>query len=88
MNTQKDERRQAMDRDQEVIFLFSKYIRELREQRGLSQEEAAELLGVRQGTYARFELGTRNVTLGLAIKICQLYNVELKDFLASMPKQK
>lgn len=83
MNTthKPDPRRQSMTRDRETILLFSAYIKNLREQKGWTQEETAERIGVTQVYYGYIESGARNVTLNLAMRICEVFGVKLKDFL-------
>lgn len=55
-------------------------IRDLREDRDLNQETLAEMLGVRQTTYSKYELGKINVPVEILIKIADFYDVTL-DYL-------
>ena len=55
-------------------------IRDLREDRDLNQETMAEMLGVRQTTYSKYELGKINVPVEMLIKIADFYDVTL-DYL-------
>ncbi|MCF2661591.1 helix-turn-helix domain-containing protein [Pseudoflavonifractor phocaeensis] len=55
-------------------------IRDLREDRDLNQETLAEMLGVRQTTYSKYELGKINVPVEMLIKIADFYDVTL-DYL-------
>ena len=55
-------------------------IRDLREDRDLNQETLAEMLGVRQTTYSKYELGKINVPVEMLINIADFYDVTL-DYL-------
>lgn len=56
-------------------------IRDLREDRDWTQEHVANLLGVRQTTYSKYELGKILVPIDMLIKLADLYHVSL-DYLA------
>ena len=55
-------------------------IKNLREDRDLKQETLAEMLGVRQTTYSKYELGKINVPVEMLIKLADFYGVTL-DYL-------
>ena len=55
-------------------------IRELREDNDFKQEKLAQVLGVRQTTYSKYELGKINVPIDMLIKIADFYHVSL-DYL-------
>ena len=55
-------------------------IRELREDNDLKQEKLAEVLGVRQTTYSKYELGKINIPIDMLIRIADFYAVSL-DYL-------
>ena len=55
-------------------------IRELREDNDLRQEQLAEMLGIRQTTYSKYELGKINIPIDMLIKIADFYHVSL-DYL-------
>lgn len=83
MNATLDEpkTRKSRTRDRETLDNFSDFIKEHRSIKGWSQEETAEQLGLSQSYYACIELGKRNVTLGLAMKICAVFGTDLQTFL-------
>lgn len=55
-------------------------LRRLREDRGLSQEQAAELAELTQEHLSRIETGTRgNVTLTTLVSLARAYNVLIRD---------
>lgn len=50
-------------------------IKELRKKKKLSQEEMGRLLGLKQTTYAAYEIGKTKFTADIIIEICKLFNV-------------
>lgn len=60
---------------QSVMIMYELRIRDLRENRDLTQKELADYLGVHQTTYSDYELGRLNVP------VAQLHR--LADFTAS-----
>ena len=63
-----------------VIRMTFERIKNLREDRDLKQETLAEMLGVRQTTYSKYELGKINVPVEMLIKLADFYGVTL-DYL-------
>ena len=55
-------------------------IREMREDRDLTQTALADYLGVRQTTYSKYELGRIEVPVEVLIKLADYYQVSL-DYL-------
>ena len=60
-------------------------IRDLREDRDWKQEYVAGLLGIRQTTYSKYELGRILVPVDMLIKLADLYDVSL-DYLVGRSK--
>lgn len=54
-------------------------IKELREQRDLSQEQLADLVGVSQSKISHCEKGVRGISFPLAIKIADALGVTTND---------
>ncbi len=54
-------------------------LRELREERGLTQEELAKALGVTRQTIIAIEKGRYDPSLRLAFKMARFFNVEIED---------
>lgn len=51
------------------------YLRGLREDRDMTQQEIAEILGTSQTMYARYERGANELPVRHLITLCQYYNV-------------
>ena len=60
-------------------MIFSR-IRDLREDHDLTQAEMAKLLGVKQTTYSKYELGKILVPIDILIRLADFYQVSL-DYL-------
>ncbi len=56
-------------------------IKDLREDKDISQKEMAEKLGLYTTTYARYERGEQEVPLYIAVSLARFHNVSL-DYLA------
>lgn len=56
---------------------FAKRLRELRGKR--TQAEIAEKIGMKPATYAAYENGNREPSMGTLIRLADLYNVSLDD---------
>ncbi|MBC7320698.1 MAG: putative transcriptional regulator [Thermococcaceae archaeon] len=54
-------------------------LRELREERGLTQEELAKALGVTRQTIIAIEKGKYDPSLRLAFKIARFFNTKIED---------
>ena len=55
-------------------------IRELREDNDLTQREVAEMLGMSQTGYSKYETGTNDIPIAILIKLADFYNVSV-DYL-------
>ena len=49
-------------------------LRDLREDRDLSQEQVASFLGMKQPQYSRYERGLRDVPTDVLIRLAKFYN--------------
>lgn len=54
--------------------LFAKRLKETRIQRGLSQDELAQILGVSRGALGHWELGTREPNLSTVNELAKIFN--------------
>lgn len=50
-------------------------LRGLREDRDITQQEVANVLGISQTMYARYERGANELPIRHLIKLCRYYNV-------------
>lgn len=55
-------------------------LRDLREDSDLTQKQVAELLGISQGTYSRYESGDLDMPTDVLIKLSAFYHVSI-DYL-------
>ena len=58
-------------------------IRDLRNDRGLTQEQIAKILNVKQNTYCQYEIGVVNYPLDVVVKLAEYYNVSI-DYLVGL----
>lgn len=61
--------------------MFSLQLKELRQQRNLSQKELAKILNVATGTVGNWEAGSREPDFSMAIKIADFFDVSLDRLL-------
>lgn len=54
-------------------------LREARESAGLTQQEVASKVGIDRASYSNIELGKRNPSLNVAIKISDLLNKDVNE---------
>lgn len=52
---------------------YNDRIRDLREERKMTQQQISEVLGIRQQVYSKYELGVRSLPLEHLIKLCKFY---------------
>jgi len=52
---------------------YNDRIRDLRENKKLTQQQVATVLGIRQQVYSKYELGVRSLPLEHLIKLCKFY---------------
>ena len=62
---------------------IGEFLKVLRKERGLTQEQLAEILLVSGRTISRWETGTNMPDLSILIKMAEFYNVEVKEILHS-----
>ena len=61
------------------MFVYSR-VRDLREDRDLTQRDIAQMLNMQLTVYQRYERGERELPLGAAIRLADFYQVTL-DYL-------
>ncbi len=63
--------------------MMFKRLRDLREDRDLTQAQMAEFLKIHQTTYSDYEIGKLNVPIDVFIKLAKFYNTSI-DYLAGI----
>ncbi len=63
----------------EILKLFGNKIKELRQKKGYSQEEFANIAGFSRSYYAEIETGNRNVSLLNLMKILKYLGANKKE---------
>ncbi len=72
---------------------YTQRLRDLREDRDITQETIAKVLYTSQGYYSKYELGIREIPLHHIITLCKYYNVSadyllgFTDTYQSLPKE-
>jgi transcriptional regulator with XRE-family HTH domain len=56
-------------------------IKDLREEKNFSQQQVAEHLGITRQTYSNIEKGTSELSLGAAVKLADLFKVNIDKFI-------
>ena len=59
-------------------------LKELREDRDLTQKQIAEILDCKQNTYQQYESGKRQIPVEAIKKLCLYYNVSA-DYILDLP---
>lgn len=62
---------------------YAQRLKDLREDRGLSQEQLAKVIETTQQYYGKYENGIRELPFTRAIEIAKFYNVSL-DYIAGL----
>ncbi|MBS1585485.1 MAG: helix-turn-helix transcriptional regulator [Bacteroidetes bacterium] len=66
-------------RDKELLLRFGKHLRELRESKGLTQEQLANLCDIEYSQISRIELGKINTTISTLFLLAQHLKVTVKQ---------
>ncbi|MFA6256591.1 MAG: helix-turn-helix domain-containing protein [Candidatus Absconditabacterales bacterium] len=61
--------------------MISSTIKKLREEKGFSQQQIADHLGITRQTYSNVEKGISKLSLGAAVKLADLYGVTIDHFM-------
>ena len=62
-------------------------LRELRVSAGMNQTEVAEMLGMQQNQYSRYERGERELPMHLFVKLAEIYKISL-DYMVGLSDTK
>lgn len=68
------------------MYSYVDIIRELREDKGMTQKDVAVYLGTTQQVYSRYEMGINEIPVRYIIKLCELYQVSA-DYLLARTKE-
>lgn len=68
------------------MFYYQR-LRDLREDSDLNQAQVAEILGVKQQQYSRYESGKFEIKFNQVIKLAKYYNVSI-DYIAGLTNTK
>ena len=60
-------------------------IKELREDKDLTQQDIATILNCKQNTYQQYESGKRQLPIQALIKLCLYYHISA-DYILGLPK--
>jgi DNA-binding XRE family transcriptional regulator len=63
-------------REEDILKVFAKNLKEARKEKGYSQEEFAHLVGFSRSYYTEIETGKRNVSLLNLIKIIETLKID------------
>ena len=63
----------------ERMIAFGKRVREVRRNKGISQEKLAELAGIDRSYMGNIERGEKNITLKKVYEICDALEVDVKN---------
>jgi len=61
-------------------------IRSLRKERGLTQQQVADHLGIDRSTYAYYESGRTRLNIDVVVKLAHFYQVSYATFLGPEPE--
>ena len=67
--------------------MYLRRLKDLREDKDLSQKEIANVLGIKQQQYSLYEIGKRDLPFELAIVLAKFYNTSL-DYIAGITDKK
>ena len=62
---------------------YYRRLRDLREDKDLTQEQLVNILGIHKTTYTNYEQGKREIPFALVIRLAKFYNVSI-DFIADL----
>ena len=68
------------------LVKIGKFLRELRKEQGLTQEQLAERMGVARRTVSRWETGSNMPDMDVLIELSDLYGADLREILSGERK--
>lgn len=67
-----------------MVKMYNEIIRELREDNDKTQKEIANILGIDQSYYSKYEKGTREMPIHHIITLCNYYEISA-DYILNIP---
>ena len=64
-----------------MIVLYFQRLRDLREDKDMKQADTAQMLGIQQTVYSRYERGFQNIPIEHLLKLADYYNVSTEYIL-------
>ena len=64
---------------------YFEIIRALREDRDFTQQQIAEVLGIKQASYSQYELNKRELPICFLKRLCEYYGVSA-DYILNLPE--
>lgn len=71
-----------------TIKAFGVFVRQARERQELRQLDVAEKVGITQSYYSNIEAGKREVSMTLALNLCDALGLEFNSFLVFITRKK
>ena len=65
------------------FMAYYRRLRDLREDKDLTQDQLVKILGIHKTTYTNYEQGKREIPFALVIRLAKFYNVSI-DFIADL----
>lgn len=64
-----------------MFYFLNKNVKFLRNSKGFTQKELADMLSIKKHALANFEGGTRNTSLEVLDKLHSIFNISLDDLI-------
>ena len=68
------------------MYVYYPRLKDLREDKDLTQDELVAILGMHKTTYTNYEQGKREIPFSLVIRLAEFYNVSL-DYIAGFTNE-
>lgn len=69
--------------DRTIYVKFGNLVRDTRMAMGLTQKDLAKIVGISTSYFTYIEAGDRNISLDLAIKLCDILHLSVDSFIKS-----
>lgn len=73
----------SISQKREIYNKNTMRLKEIREDKQLSQSEVAKLLNVKQNTYSQYETGKRQISIAMLVQLAEFYDVSV-DYLLEL----